>query len=97
LQSTIECVCGGEKKLKETEFPSEIEINRTKKPQFEDYVEQRVRKEPEGPSRDDVFRGGAQKLKISSKTTERYLNELCSTEGPYEKVRTEKGWVIRRK
>ncbi len=91
------CVSVKIAKMKEAEPTTEIEINRINEPQFREYAAKRVREEPEGPLLQDVIDGGAEVLDLSPRTTERYLRKLCSSEGQYEKVRTDTGYVIKKK
>lgn len=92
-KSESECV-----REKETQYhTNEIEISREKKPQFEEYVAKRVNKSPKGVPMKDLIHSAAYVLDISSVTTGRYLDILCSSVGPYEKVKDGKITKIRKK
>jgi len=64
---------------------TEIQINRTKEPQFKRYVGQRVNEEGKVPEF-DLINSGAEILDISPETTKRYLNKMCSSAGVYHKM-----------
>jgi len=65
---------------------SEIEISRTKKPQFRRYVATRVNEERE-ITEEDLIYSGAESLDISPVTAQRYLRSMCSRDGVYERVK----------
>jgi len=91
------CVGVCTKKITENEHPTEIEINRDKEPKFREYVKKRVEKEPDDPSYEDVKYGGAELLKFSARAAGTYLRKLCSSEGSYDKVDSNDGFVIKKK
>ncbi len=77
----------------EKEIPTEMEVNRTMKPRFQLYVGH-ILNEKGQESEKELVNGGAQHLGISSVTTKRYMNELCSKDGPYYKKTVGKTNVI---
>jgi hypothetical protein len=63
------------------------------KPRFQLYVGH-ILNEKGQESEKELVNGGAQHLGISSVTTKRYMNELCSKDGPYYKKTVGKTNVI---
>ena len=71
--------------VSESSLETEIQINRTKEPQFKEYVGQRVNEEEKVPEI-DLINSGAELLHVSPVTTKRYLNKMCSSLGIYQKI-----------
>ena len=73
-------VCGGECDL--FSKPTEISINREKEPEFREYVIQQVARN--GPmKRRELVNAGSERIGIAQKTSIRYLDKMCSSEGEY--------------
>jgi len=80
----------------ELEPKSEIEINREKEPEVREYVKKRIRKESEAPWK-DLIDSAAEVVDISPITTERHIRKLVSSEGEYEKVKSGRIFLVRKK
>lgn len=80
----------------ELEHKSEIEINREKEPEVREYVIKRVQKEKKVPWRDMVD-SAAEIVDLSPITTERHIRKLVSSEGPLEKVKSGRIFLVRMK
>lgn len=90
----------GEDVKEEVDFGYEtsISISREKEPQFYPYVDQWLDKSPNGEvDADDLELSSAWDLKISQRTTARYLKKACSSAGPYEMFKDGKKRLVRRK
>lgn len=85
-------VCEREKE--QPEPLSEIEINRTKEPQFKTYLAQRINEAETVPEHDIVY-SSAEVCGVSPTTTKRYLLKCCSTEGIYKRTMLGDTWYIK--
>jgi len=65
---------------------TELEINKTKEPQFKKYVAQRINENSFAHEK-DLINSSAEVLSLSPMTTKRYLDKICSCEGIYKRVR----------
>ena len=72
----------------------ELDVNRTKEPQFREYTIKKVDKERRFDEEDLVF-SSAEKLRLSPTTTRRYLSKMCSSEGVLERIRSGDQVLIR--
>jgi len=72
---------------------TELEINKTKEPQFKKYVAQCIN-ENGSVQEKDLINSSAEVLSLSSMTTKRYLDKICSSEGIYQRVRKGSYYVI---
>ena len=72
---------------------TELEINKTKEPQFKKYVAQRIN-ENGSVQEKDLINSSAEVLSLSPMTTKRYLDKICSCEGIYQRVRKGSYYVI---
>ena len=69
---------------------TELDINRTKEPQFKKFVAKRVNSHGYAVEK-DLINAGAESIGVSPVTTKRYLDKMCSSTGIYcrqVKVRT---------
>lgn len=80
----------------ELEPKSEIEINREKEPEVREYVIKRVQKEKEVPWK-DLIDSAAEIVDLSPITAQRHINKLVSSEGPLEKVKSGRIFLVRMK
>jgi len=79
-------------------YESSISINREKEPLFCPYVDQSLDESPNGVvDADDLEYSSAWDLKLSQRTTARYLKIACSSTGPYELFKDGKKRLVRRK
>lgn len=65
---------------------TEIQVNRTKEPQFKQYIAQRMNESKIIPQEDLIY-ASAERLDLSPVTTKRYLDKRCSSDGAYQKVK----------
>jgi len=72
---------------------TELEINKTKEPQFKKYVAQRIN-ENGSVQEKDLINSSAEVLSLSPMTTKRYLEKICSCEGIYKRVKVGSDYVI---
>lgn len=94
-----QCVCESvkmEEEKAELEPLNEIQINRLKEPPFRKYAEKRVATERE-VSYDDLKHAGAEVVKASPATTEKYLRKMCSSAGPFEKFKSGNEFLVRKR
>jgi len=75
---------------------SELEINKTKEPQFKKYVAQQVN-ENGSVQEKDLINSSAEVLSLSPMTTKRYLDKICSSEGIYQRVKRVSDRIIKYK
>lgn len=76
--------------------PIEIEVNSYCQQVFEKWLDDKLNRDGI-VTRFDAIYGGAWVARCSPKTTERYLNMLISSEGPYELHKSKEGSYITRK
>lgn len=76
-------VCESERGDEEQDL-TELQVSRTKKPQFKRYVAHQINEKEQVPER-HLVNGGAEAIGLSSVTTKRYMNEMCSPDGLYDR------------
>lgn len=75
---------------------TEIQINRTKEPQFKKMLAQLINEYETYPAK-DLMNSIAERLDISPITVKRYLDKVCSSQGIYEIIRSGKTLAVRYK
>jgi len=74
-----ECVSENEK--------SELQVSRTKEPQFRKFVAHEINERVRVPER-ELINSGAEHIGVSPVTTKRYLDKLCSAFGIYQRIKS---------
>ncbi len=72
---------------------TELEINRTKEPQFKKYVAHRIN-ENDSVQEKDLIYSGAEHVGISPVTAKRYLDKMCSSTGILKRKQVGKKIII---
>ena len=76
-----------------SQIPSELEVNRTKEPQFKSNIARYIN-EKEFWEEKDLINSCAEKLGLSPVTIKRYLDKVCSSEGIYRRIDSDgKNWI----
>jgi len=72
----------------ESQDINELQINRTKEPQFKQYLAQRINESDDYMIQEkDLVNSSAESLGLSPVTTKRYLDKRCSSDGVYTRQR----------
>ena len=72
---------------KEAQDPTEIQVNRTKEPQFKRLLAQYINENGTWEEK-DLTNSLAEKLSLSPITIKRYLDKVCSSEGIYQRSKS---------
>jgi hypothetical protein len=76
------------------DMPAELQINRTKEPQFKQYLASEILENGQ-VSQKEIVNSSAELLDLSPITIGRYLDKVCSKAGVYERHRIGNTIVIR--
>jgi len=69
-----------------SEIPSELEVNRTKEPEFKQLIAHFINENGMWEE-NDLKNSTAEQLELSPVTTKRYLDKVCSSEGIYRRIK----------
>jgi len=98
LDDVSECVNENMSKREDLAPRTELEINRAKEPRFRQFLGDSIKESPDRTVEEkEVVNSGAFVCEISPITAQRYLNKLCSSAGPYQRVRIDKTIAIRKR